>query len=265
MNKERILAFAPMYNCEQQIPRVIKKFDSKVLPHFSELIIVDNGSQDNSIKNAITACEKLQPKIKCKVFKNRDNLGLGGSHKVAFNYAIDQGFDYLVVIHGDDQGNVQELCEIMESGTYKNYDSLLGARFLKDSNLIGYEKLRILGNITLNKLCSVLIKYPVYDLGSGLNMYDVNFLKSRFYHNFPNSLVFNVSMLFYSIHVKSKFLLFPITWEESDQISNANIFKVGATILNSAIQYWRNPELFFAANWIPDRTYGYDIVYQSRS
>ena len=49
-----------------------------------------------------------------KVLKNRENYGLGGSHKVAFNYAIENNFDYIIVLHGDDQGSISDMIPVLK-------------------------------------------------------------------------------------------------------------------------------------------------------
>ena len=52
MIKEKIIVFIPMYNCESQILRVLSRFDESACNIFDEILIVDNGSTDSSIKSA---------------------------------------------------------------------------------------------------------------------------------------------------------------------------------------------------------------------
>ena len=89
----KILVFIPMYNCEKQIPRVISQFDEETQKLFAEILIVDNISKDSSLLAAEEALKKLS-NIKTTLIQNEENVSLGGSHKVAFNYAIDNGYKY---------------------------------------------------------------------------------------------------------------------------------------------------------------------------
>ena len=41
-----------MYNCEQQIVRTLEQLDENVIKYISEVIVVDNQSQDKSISVA---------------------------------------------------------------------------------------------------------------------------------------------------------------------------------------------------------------------
>lgn len=244
--KEKILLFIPGYNCEKQIIRVLNQIDYEVLQYVHEVIMVNNISTDNTEQKVIEFIEQ-HSEIPLKLLRNNDNYGLGGSHKTAFNYAIDNNFDYVIVLHGDDQGNVEDLLPILKKETYKKYDCCLGARFMKGSKLKGYSKTRILGNIVYNCLFSLVVRKRIYDLGSGLNMYSVNMLKSKFYIKFPDNLIFNDCMILASDYYKHNILFCPISWREDDQVSNVKMVGVCVGLLKMAFKYFTKKEKFIKA------------------
>ncbi|MCE2928392.1 MAG: glycosyltransferase family 2 protein [Candidatus Caenarcaniphilales bacterium] len=255
-----------MYNCEKQISRVLAKFDTETQKILAEILVVDNGSKDNGLQVAKDSLAKLSD-IKTTLVQNSDNYSLGGSHKVAFNYAIEKGYDYVVVLHGDDQGSIQDLLPYIQSGEYQNFDSMLGARFALGSKLIGYSWFRTFGNYALNLLCSIAAGYWISDMGSGLNIYKTSYLKNKFYLFFQNDLTFNVFMVFYGCHVKSKFKFFPLTWSEDDQISNAKIFKQALRILGLLFEYiFSRKQLFsFEANQFSTINYSCKVQFSSEA
>jgi len=234
---ERILIFIPMYNCEKQIPRVIEKIASLGEDEslFSGVLVVDNRSTDGSRDAALDAIKTLS--IPAMVVQNRENYSLGGSHKVAFRHAIENGYDYVVVLHGDDQGDIRDLVPYIKAGDHRGYDSFLGSRFSKGSRLIGYSGFRIFGNHVFNAFMSVCTGCCVRDLGAGLNIYKTEYLKPEFYLGFPNDLSFNVFLLLYGIHARSKFTFFPLTWREEDQVSNAKLWSQTKRMLGLLAKY----------------------------
>jgi len=254
-----------MYNCEKQISRVLSKFSDHVQSFFTEVLVVDNGSKDDSLAAAKQALAKIK-NIKTTLVQNNENYSLGGSHKVAFNYAIDNSFDYVIVLHGDDQGSIEDMLPQIESNNYKNYDSLLGSRFHYESKLVGYSLFRTYGNIVFNLFCSLVTGRWITDMGSGLNIYDVNYLKPKFYLYFPNNLTFNVYLLFYGCYVKSKFKFFPLTWKEEDQISNAKVFEQGFIILGLLFEYLFSANKIFAGidNEYSQIDYSFKTLYSSK-
>lgn len=256
----KILIFIPMYNCEKQIPRVISQFDEETQKLFSEILVVDNISKDKSLLAAEEALKKLN-NIKTTLIQNEENVSLGGSHKVAFNYAIDNKYDYIIVLHGDDQGSIKDIVPYIRDETAFKYDAFLGARFMKGSKIKGYSNLRIFGNRILNIIYSISVKKAIYDMGSGLNMFKLEILKNKFYNCIlPNSLTFNNLMLLYLSYKRYKYNFFPINWIEDDQISNAKMFKQGFEILKFCFIYNFFPNKLFIDRE-PLKNYLYKIIY----
>jgi len=233
---EKILVFIPMYNCEKQITRVIARIRGEAANYITELIIIDNGSTDNSIKAALEAIKGCT--VKASVRQNKENYNLGGSHKVAFQYAIDNAFDFLIVLHGDDQGSIEDILPILKSGVYRDADMTLGSRFMKGASLTGYSKFRTFGNIVYNMLFSLVLFRRITDLGSGLNMYRVKSLEGRWWHKLPDKLSFNYAMLMASVHLGQKFKFFPITWREDDQVSNVKMVSQAIETLGMLVMYF---------------------------
>lgn len=240
----KIMVFIPAYCCEAQIGRVLAQFTPEVAQHFEEIVVVENRSPDNTLEKAKEGLAKIEG-CKTSLLQNDENYSLGGSHKVAFNYCLEQGYDYLVVLHGDDQGSIQDLIPQLRAKKHEKFDNLLGARFASGSKLEGYSWFRTFGNYVFNFMVSAAARTWIYDMGSGLNMYKADFLRSRFYMNFPDDLTFNVFMLYYSTWKKVPIRFFPLTWREDDQVSNAKIFKQAKIILKLTKDYVFNKEKLF--------------------
>lgn len=233
----KILLFIPGYNCEKQIVRVLEQLNEDVMKHISEIIFVNNRSTDNT-ESAVLEYKKQNSHLPLHILRNDDNYNLGGSHKVAFNYAMQKNFDYVIVLHGDDQGNIQDLLPILESKEYEKYDCILGARFMRNSKLEGYSKFRTFGNRVYNLLFSIVVGKRIYDLGSGLNMYSVKMLENKFYHKFPDRLTFNYCMVLASHYYKHQIKFFPISWREDDQVSNVKLANQAMNVLKMLFKYF---------------------------
>lgn len=246
MNK-KILLFIPMYNCEKQIVRVLNQLtNSEICSYISEILVVNNHSTDNGEEAVINYCkEHTLPPL--KLLRNEQNYGLGGSHKVAFNYAIENHFDYVIVLHGDDQGNIQDIMPLLQSKDYENYDCCLGARFMKGSKLSGYSRFRTFGNRVYNLIFSLCLCKRIYDLGSGLNLYSVNMLRDRFYLKYKDNLVFNYCMIIGSVFYNHRIKFIPISWREDDQVSNVKMMNQAITVLKLLFSYVKNKTKFITS------------------
>ena len=253
---DRILIFIPCYNCSKQVGRVIARIARLPAGICDEVLVVDNLSADNTIEVAQQALSQVD-NIAWRVVRNRENYNLGGSHKVAFNYAIDHGFTHVIVLHGDDQADIADIVAPMQSGMHRSYDSLLGARFMRGSRREGYSLYRTAGNYGLNAICGVLSRSWIADQGSGLNMYSTAYLASRFYRNFDNALTFPNMMFLYGVAAKSKYRFIPISWREEDQVSNAKAFRQAFRVIKLCL---RPAEILQLANG-PSRDYQFETIH----
>jgi dolichol-phosphate mannosyltransferase len=234
----KVLVAIPAYKCAPQIGRVLAGFDDKLLARVEKVVVIDNQSPDNTREAAIEAAKQLGTD-KVEVWRNDDNYNLGGTHKVAFLAAERLGYDYVAIVHGDDQATTGELNTLLdEAEKDPSVDAFLGSRFMPGSKLSGYDWKRIWGNRGLNWLYTLLTGRRVRDLGSGLNLFKLEFLKDHRYLGYADALTFNFDLLlgFYTKHAKLKYV--PISWKEEDQVSNARNFKVGKTALTQIIN-WR--------------------------
>lgn len=59
---------------------------------------------------------------------------MGGSHKVAFNYAIENNFDYIIVLHGDDQGSISDMIPVLKMVHLKSMTAVLEADLQRVQN-----------------------------------------------------------------------------------------------------------------------------------
>jgi glycosyltransferase involved in cell wall biosynthesis len=260
MSIKKILVAVPAYNCERQISRVISQFLSAKF-RFEELLIIDNCSTDQTL-NIAKAKLSLVNDSRIRLIQNSKNYGLGGSHKIAFNYCQNRKYDGVVILHGDDQGRLSDFENLIKHGL-DNFDCYLGARFMKESRLLGYSNLRIAGNKIFNLLFSLCTSRRVFDMGSGLNYYNSNLFNDSSFMELPDDLTFNNAHLLFLIWQNKRIKFFPISWREEDQISNAKLYSQFIKIVKHLIYYsyarMTKKSLRLTYNFLP-ANYTYKII-----
>jgi glycosyltransferase involved in cell wall biosynthesis len=240
----KTLVVVPAYNCERQIARVLDSLCSHE-QHFSKLIVIDNKSTDGTLDVARSWIPRFKNKL--VVRQNTQNFNLGGTLKIAFETAISDHFDRLVIIHGDDQAEFKDVLPFLATDESNNLPELvIGARFHKDSKLIGYSKFRRLGNLVLNKITGLIFRSKIDDMIAGLNIFSVEFLRRLPFRNFPDDLTFDSNILFWSLANKSKPIFVPITWKDEDQVSNAKVLSQATKIVTNLLSVrLRGTEFFY--------------------
>lgn len=242
----RWMLFVPMYNCAPQITRTLAQVPPWI-DRFSEVFVVDNGSTDGGPERALAWAREHLPDANVVVVQNDQNQGLGGSHKVAFQRCLDQGYDGLIVFHGDDQGRLADLMPTLDDDP--EAECVLGARFMRGSSLQGYALHRILANFAFNGIFSAISRQALWDLGSGLNAYRRPFIERRLWEGCADDLTFNYHLILRTSRVPGlKIRFVPISWREDDQVSNAKLFKHGRSMLRIVRDFVRDPEGFCATD-----------------
>ena len=225
-----------MYRCANQIGRVLDKVYRHAAHVIDAVLVVDNRSPDNS-REAAAAAIGSNPAVPTALVINDENYSLGGSHKVAFKYALEHGFSHVVVLHGDDQADIGDFVPLLAAGRHRTCDAVLGSRFLPQSRLRGYGWFRIFGNTAFNALFTITTRTIINDIGSGLNIFGPKVLAEGDYINAADDLTFHCFFLLTMVARKRSLMWQPISWGEEDQISNARIFKQSKTILWLLIRF----------------------------
>jgi GT2 family glycosyltransferase len=98
-----------------------------------EILIVDNGSSDNSLKQLL-ALEQKHDKL--NVIDNEVNKGFAGGVNTGIKYAIEQEFDAVALFNNDAIADKNWLAELVEASKPKSVGIATGLLLHKDGKTI---------------------------------------------------------------------------------------------------------------------------------
>ena len=116
MEINKIWAVIPAYNEEKNIGSIIKETKR----HINKIIVVDDGSKDNTSK---AAKESNVP-----VLRHIVNLGKGAALKTGCDFVIKNNAKIIIVLDADAQHDPKEIPKFLEN--IKNNDIVFGYRKL---------------------------------------------------------------------------------------------------------------------------------------
>lgn len=120
VSKGRVLVSTFAFNEGLKIQTTI----DRILASTSEdVLVMDDGSGDGSI-------EKLRFRP-VRILSNVRNQGVGASMKRVFQYALDHGYDILVVMAGNNKDDPAEIPRLLKPILEEDYDFVQGSRFLQ--------------------------------------------------------------------------------------------------------------------------------------
>jgi len=174
MFKEKISILIPAFNEEENIIFTINETLEvfKKLRIDYELIIIDDGSIDNTYKKVQESLYNFNGKVKIERYKL--NLGKGYAIKYGFNFVSG---DYVLFLDADLDLHPSQITNFLKLMKNHKADAVIGSKRHKDS-VVDYPKSRkILSNVYYF-LIKVLFGLPVKDTQTGLKLFRYEALKN---------------------------------------------------------------------------------------
>ena len=128
----RILVATFAYNEGDKIRRTLARHPPQ---RSYDLLVLDDGSTDGALDN-------IDPRV--IVRKNATNQGIGASMKSVFAFALDQGYDILVIQAGNDKDDPLEIPALLGPILNGSADVVQGSRFLRGGRHGNMPRYRVL-------------------------------------------------------------------------------------------------------------------------
>ena len=104
VRKPRLLILIVAYNAEKTIGPVLSRVPHRLGDEYDvEVLVLDDSSQDRTFEQTRDAQRSGALPFPLHVLFNPVNQGYGGNQKIGYHFAIEQGFDFVALVHGDGQ------------------------------------------------------------------------------------------------------------------------------------------------------------------
>lgn len=239
MGEKNILIFIPTYNAARTLPFLLDRIPAELKKRVKEIFVVDDASQDNTYLIGIGyQTKKKLPNL--KIHKHKKNRGYGGNQKFAYKYAIDHGFDIVVMLHGDAQYAPERIPYLLEPLERDKADMVFGSRMRGKPLKGGMPIHKFIGNKLLTALENLILGLNLSEYHSGFRLYSCNALKKIPFHLCSDDFHFDTDILIQLSLAKARIVERPIPTFYGDEKSHVNVWKYGLNIMVSLGQYLMN-------------------------
>jgi glycosyltransferase involved in cell wall biosynthesis len=233
----KVGVFIVAYNAERTINKVLSRISNDAWQKIDEVFVFDDSSQDNT--SHIIAEYQGQGISKIKVFRNNHNLGYGGNQKRGYLYAIENGFDIVVLLHGDGQyapEMIEAMIEPLESGQAA---AVFGSRMMEKgaASSGGMPLYKFVGNKILTWCQNQLLFSELSEFHSGYRAYSVQALKELPFLKNSNDFHFDTQIIIQLMDNKSKITEIPIPVYYGDEICHVDGVKYAFNVMISTCRY----------------------------
>lgn len=228
-----LLVIIPAYNEEKTIGKVIKSIPRRIAGiKRIEVLVVDDGSTDNTVKEAKKAKANY-------IISHKKNQGLAKTFSDGIDKALELGADVIVNTDADDQYDQREIPKLLKPILRSRADMVIGNRQVEKLDHMPLSKKcgNILGSFTIRLLTGSKIK----DISSGFRAFSretARQLKLFSYHTYTHETIIQ------AINKNLVIAEIPVTFRKrkygkSRLISGvwSHIKKSTATIIRTVLMY----------------------------
>ena len=234
---KRLLIFIVAYNAETTIEKVLSRIPSCLQSNDVEVLIIDDSSMDGTFGKGLRYQERNSD-FKITVLRTPENQGYGGNQKLGYRYAIDNGFDFVALLHGDGQYAPEKLPDLVEPLLRGLGDAIFGSRMMdkRAARRGGMPFYKWIGNQILTAFQNRMLGTHFSEFHSGYRVYSTNALSQIPFEKNTNDFHFDTEIIIQFVLRKLRALELPIPTFYGDEICYVNGLKYAWNVFRATIK-----------------------------
>ena len=232
----RIVVVMPAYNAGKTIEKVFKRIPRKVLDNIYRIIVVNDGSKDNTLQ----VVKNLKKKYNLDLLDHVKNKGYGRAQKTGFRHALKLGADIAVLLHSDGQYAPEVMDKLLEPLEAGKADVVQGSRILGGKSLQGGMPLyKYFGNRVLTFMENIAYGMNMAEYHSGYMLYSKKALQVIPFEKLSDKFHFDGEMLIVAKKKKLRIKEVPIPTRYASEKSYLNPVTYGFEVFKTILNFWR--------------------------
>ena len=213
----RVAVFVVAYNAEAHIEETLRRIPRELAERLTSIYVIDDSSRDETSR-AATDLKSEIPTL--DVFRTPYNQGYGGNQKLGYQYAMKQGFDVVVLLHGDGQYAPEFLPRMLAPFDDPETAAVFGSRMMVPgaARRGGMPLYKNVGNRILTSIENRLLDADLSEFHSGYRAYRVSALAELPFQYNTNDFHFDTEIIIQLLARKMKIVEVPIPTYYGDEI-----------------------------------------------
>ena len=168
------LIIIPTYNESENIERLIRVIF--LLNNNYQILVIDDNSPDGTTE----IVEKLVKSYpgRLHLIKRSEKLGLGTAYIKGFNWAIENGYDFVFEMDADFSHDPADLPRLLETCEKNGADLAIGSRYVSGVNVVNWPLGRILMSYFASAYVRMITGMKIRDTTAGFKCYNIKVLRS---------------------------------------------------------------------------------------
>ncbi len=211
--KPEVVIVIPAYNSGKTIQDVYRKIPKG---YVDEVIIVDDGSKDNTIE--------VVKNLGLNIISHKKNLGYGANQKTLYTEALKTGAKYIIMLHPDGQYDPADLPKFIKALKARKGDLILGSRFLSAglNQTPGYKSISLK---LIALLFNLVLGLHLSEVNTGYRGYSSKLLKTIPFLKNGNGYIFDPQLIIQSVYFGFTIAEVPVSKRYNKEAISPNFSK----------------------------------------
>ena len=162
------IVIIPTYNEKENVEAIIRAVTS--LEKGFDVLIVDDGSPDGTA-DIVKHLMAEEMKDHLFIIEREGKLGLGTAYIRGFQWALDEGYEYIFEMDADFSHNPADLPRLYAACHDEGYDVSVGSRYISGLNVVNWPLGRILMSYYASKYVRLVLGIGLHDTTAGFVCY----------------------------------------------------------------------------------------------
>ena len=246
------------YNAASTLASVLDRIPPSFRPRIDKVLVGDDASQDATHLVAL-GYRELCTDLPVEVMRHPRNLGYGGNQKAGYRWAIDNGMDIVVLLHGDGQYAPEMLPEMVAPLVAGDADAVFGSRMLDDGGARrgGMPMYKYVGNKILTTTENLVAGAALSEWHSGYRAYSVAALADVPFHRNDDGFNFDTQVIVQFLEASKRIVETPIPTYYGDEICHVNGIGYARDVTRDVLRY-RAHKMGFGTGELAFASQGYE-------
>ena len=226
------------YNAESTLVDVLDRITPAMRRDLAEVLVQDDHSTDDTFSVA-TEYLRRGTDLALTVLRHPQNLGYGGNQKAGYTYAVDHGWDVVVMLHGDGQYAPEVMQDLVSPIVRGEADAVFGSRMMVKGGARqgGMPLYKYIGNRVLTTSQNAITGLRLSEWHSGYRAYRVSALADLPYVGNSNGFDFDTEIILQLYAAKKRIVEVPIPTYYGDEICRVNGIAYARDIMVDTVRH----------------------------
>ncbi|CAM3250107.1 bifunctional glycosyltransferase/class I SAM-dependent methyltransferase [Nocardioides dubius] len=234
----RIGVLVVAYNAATTLAQTLARLPVSFTKTVDHILVCDDASSDNTFEVGLDFKNGVEWPI--TLVRHEQNLGYGGNQRAGYRWAIEEGLDYVVLLHGDGQYSPEHIEDLLAPLVAGEADAVFGSRMMikggaRDGGMPMY---KYVGNRILTTFQNKLTGLDLTEWHSGYRAYRVDVLAQLPLDDYSAGFDFDTEIILGLHGAGRRIAEVPIPTYYGDEICYVNGVKYAREITGHVLRDW---------------------------